>query len=99
VRRTQFRTSGLTALQAYARAQGVTDASTDVVSAQGELDALRYAAFLQPRTLVGLRGAGVSYDGLYYVKQVTHRISKGEYKQSFALTREGVGSTLPAVIP
>ena len=42
--------------------------------------ALRRAA--QPRGLVGLRGAGFSYDGLYYVKSVTHQIKQGDYKQT-----------------
>lgn len=91
---------GLTYAQAYARAQGVTDKSVDgVVTAQGELDALRYGDLLKPRGLVGLRGAGFTYDGLYYVKSVSHSISKGKYKQRFTLTREGTGALTPVVIP
>ena len=86
--------------QAMARAQGITDKSVDnVVSATGELDALRYGKILQPRRLVGLRGAGYSNDGIYYVKRVTHNISEGKYRQSFSLTREGMGSISPAVMP
>lgn len=93
-------TDGLNYIQAFARAQGTTDKSMDeVVSASGELDALRYGDLLQPRGLVGLRGVGYSYDGLYYVKNVSHRIKKGEYKQSFTLTREGLGAISPVVIP
>ena len=49
--------------------------------------------------LVGLRGAGLTYDGFYYVKTVAHSISKGQYKQKFTLTREGTVATTPAVIP
>lgn len=98
VRRRQFRQTGLNAMQAFGRAQGMTDASTDSVSVNGELDALRYGDVLQARGLVGLRGVGLSYDGLYYVKRVTHTLKKGEYRQSFTLTRDGVGSTTPAVI-
>jgi hypothetical protein len=91
---------GLNIMQAFARAQGVTDKSLDgVVTAQGELDALRYGGVLQPRGVVGLRGAGYTHDGFYYVKSVSHSISKGQYKQRFSLTREGTGSTTPAVIP
>ena len=41
---------------------------------------------LKARSLVGVRGAGVAYDGLYYVKSVTHNIKRGEYTQSFTLT-------------
>jgi hypothetical protein len=36
---------------------------------------------------------------LYYVKSVSHSIKRGEYKQSFSLQREGLGSTLPVVPP
>jgi hypothetical protein len=96
----QFRQSGLNTVQAYTRAQAEIDASTDrVVEVTGELDAARYEALLRPRGLVGLRGAGYSYDGFYYVKSVTHNVRKGEYKQNFTLTREGLGSISPAVIP
>ena len=41
LRRTQLRQSGLTAVQAFARAQATADASTDAVVAEGELDALQ----------------------------------------------------------
>lgn len=99
VRTTQFRSSGLNVAQSFARAQGITDASADAVTAEGEIDALRYGDLLRARALVGLRGAGYSYDGLYYVKKVTHTIERGEYKQRFTLTRDGLGSTTPAVIP
>ena len=96
----QFRDSGLTVTQAYARAQGETDASTDnTITASGDLDASRYESLLKPRGLVGLRGAGYSYDGFYYVKSVTHSISVGSYRQRFTLSREGLGSTTPAVLP
>jgi hypothetical protein len=37
---------------------------------------------------------GFNYDGLYYVKSVTHKINMGDYKQSFTITREGLGSTV-----
>ncbi len=98
VRRTQFRDSGLSAAQAFARAQGETDASMDeVLVANGEVDALKYGDLLTPRALVGLRGVGFQHDGLYYVKSVTHRIQPGDYRQSFTLTREGQGSTLPVL--
>jgi hypothetical protein len=91
---------GLTYAQAYARAQAITDKSTDaVVTAEGELDVDRYGDVLRPRGLVGLRGAGFTYDGFYYVKSVTHKIRRGEYKQAFTLTREGTGALSPVVVP
>lgn len=99
IRRRRQRFSGLNYLQAMARAQGAMESSTDVVTGQGELDALRYGDLLQPRGLVGVRGAGYSYDGFYYVKRVTHNLRRGEYKQRFVLAREGLGSTTPVVRP
>ncbi len=96
----QFRTTGADTVQAYAQAQAETDAAADrVLTATGELDALRYEALLKPRGIVGLRGAGDTYNGSYYVQQVTHNIQKGSYKQSFTLTREGTGALLPVVVP
>lgn len=72
-------------------------ASTDAISGNGQLDVVRYGRILKPRGLVGVRGAGKAYDGLYYVKSVTHSIKPGEYKQSFQLSREGVISITPTV--
>jgi len=46
---------------------------------------------------VGVRGAGVAFDGLHYVQSVTHQITRGEYKQRFKLVRNGLISTLPSV--
>ena len=99
VRRRQFRGSGLNFTQSFAQAQAAADASVDVVTAEGELDTMRYGDLLQARALVGLRGAGYSYDGLWYVQRVKHLIQKEKYMQSFTLCREGLGSTVPAVIP
>jgi hypothetical protein len=98
VRVTQFRETGRSSTQANSRAQAMIDRSVDdVVTVTGELDSVRYGELLEIREKVGLRGAGYSYDGLYYVKSVTHKISKGEYKQSFTITREGVGATVQKV--
>jgi hypothetical protein len=51
---------------------------------------LRYGRVLEPRKLVGVRGAGPAFDGLYFVESVTHDISRGEYKQQFTLKRSGL---------
>jgi phage protein D len=86
--------------QALAYAQGLTDVSTDrVVTVQGELDTLRYGAVLSAPGLVGLRGCGVTYDGVYYVQAVTHTIRRGAYRQGFRLAREGVVATVSRVVP
>lgn len=76
---------------------GKASASSDAVNGSGQLDVMRYGSVLKARQLVGVRGAGVSYDGLYYVKSVTHSIKRGEYKQSFALARNGLISLTPRV--
>lgn len=72
-------------------------ASADVVTGTGSLDVLRYGQVLKARQLVGVRGAGPAFDGLHYVESVTHRISRGEYKQSFTLTRNALISNTPVV--
>jgi hypothetical protein len=71
--------------------------TADAVTGTGTLDVTRYGRVLKARQLVGVRGAGMAFDGLYYVKSVTHNIKRGEYKQSFTLARNGLISTLPVV--
>jgi len=71
--------------------------SSEAVTGTGTLDVLRYGRVLKARKLVGVRGAGLAFDGLYYVKSVTHNIKRGEYKQSFSLSRNGLISTIPRV--
>jgi hypothetical protein len=71
--------------------------NAEAVSCDGSLDVTRYRGVLQARQLVGVRGAGPAFDGLYYVKSVTHKIKRGEYKQDFTLTRNGLVSTVPTV--
>lgn len=87
----------LTPAKAAARALGTLAASSDAISASGSLNVLRYGRVLRSRMLVGVRGAGLAYDGLYYVKSVTHNIKRGEYKQNFNLSRDGLISLTPKV--
>ena len=65
---------------------------------EGEIDGARYGAVLRPRGLVGVRGAGWSHDGLWYVRRVVHDLAPGSYRQQFTIAREGYGSTVPAVV-
>jgi len=76
---------------------GMTFKASDAITVSGSLDVLRYGHVLRSRLLVGVRGAGVAYDGLYYVNSVTHNIKRGEYKQSFQLSRDGLISLTPTV--
>lgn len=79
--------------------RGLADAAqaSEAVHATGSIDVLRYGTPLKARGLVGVRGAGMAFDGLYYVKSVTHTLKRGDYKQSFELTRNGLISTVPRV--
>jgi hypothetical protein len=84
-------------LQAIMIGVGKASQWAEAVTGRGELDVVRYGHILKARELVGVRGAGTAYDGLYYVKSVTHKIKRGEYKQSFELSRNGLVSTVPRV--
>jgi hypothetical protein len=71
--------------------------SADAVTGNGTLDVTRYGRLLHCGELVGVRGAGPAFEGLYYVKSVTHHIKRGEHKQDFTLTRNGLLSTVSRV--
>ncbi len=90
-------TAKLSPIQAILIGLAKAAKKADAVSATGSIDTLIYGGVLQARGLVGVRGAGTPFDGLYYVKQVTHNIKRGEYKQNFTLTRNGLISTIPRV--
>jgi len=62
------------------------------VTASGSIDVFRYGKILKSRSVIGVRGAGRTYDGLYYVDSVTHDIKPGSYKQSFSLSRDGLNA-------
>jgi hypothetical protein len=91
--------AGLDPADVALRGLSKTTQAADAVTGQGRLDVLRYGHVLQARSIVGVRGAGIAYDGLYYVKSVTHDIKRGEYKQSFTLTRDGFLPLTPVVMP
>lgn len=90
-------TAKLSPIQAILTGLVVAARTSDAVKGTGTLDVLRYGRLLKARQLVGVRGVGPAFDGLYYVKTVTHSIKKGEYKQGFTLVRNGLLSTLPKV--
>lgn len=90
-------TAKLDPMQALRRGLAEAKTSKDAVSGHGSLDVLRYGRVLKARGLVGVRGAGVAYDGLYYVRAVTSTLKRGEFKQSFELTRNGLVSLTPRV--
>lgn len=73
--------------------------SADAVSGSGSLDVNRHGYILRPRELVGVRGAGVTYDGDYYVTTVTHNLWPGRFTQNFTLSREGLIAMSDTVRP
>lgn len=90
-------TAKLTAVQAVMLGLARAAETSDAVTGIGSLDVLRYGRVLRARSLVGVRGAGEAFDGLYYVQSVTHNIKRGEFKQDFTLARNGLISTVPRV--
>lgn len=90
-------TAKLNPMQAISRGLAEASRSQDALSANGSLDVLRYGRLLKSRQLVGVRGAGLPYDGLYFVQSVTSTIKRGEFNQDFTLTRNGLVSITPRV--
>jgi hypothetical protein len=77
---------------------GFMMSGSNSITASGSFDVMRYGTILRSRMMVGVRGAGIAYDGMYYVDSVTHNIKKGEYKQNFSLSRDGLISNTPNLL-
>jgi hypothetical protein len=90
-------TAKMSPMRAIMTGLAVVSASSEAVQGTGTLDVARYGRLLKARGLVGVRGVGEAFDGLYFVKNVTHSIKRGEYKQNFTLTRNGLLSLTPRV--
>lgn len=90
-------TAKLSPIRAAMIGLAVAAKESEVVFATGSLDVARYGRVLKARQLVGVRGAGSAFDGLYYVASVTHSLERGRYRQDFKLARNGLYSTLSTV--
>src|SRR3954468_6931812 len=100
-------TAKLNPLAAAMRGLAYSGQHADAVFGTGSLDVARYGHVLKARQLVGVRGAGGplvgvrgggdAFDGLHYVSSVTTTMRRGEFSQTFALARNGLLSTIPAV--
>jgi hypothetical protein len=90
-------TANLTPAEALMRGLARATETGDVVTGDGRLDVMRYGQILNARKLVGVRGAGLGFDGLHYVQSTTHHLKRGEYKQSFTLKRNGIIANTPIV--
>jgi hypothetical protein len=91
-------TAGLSITKAISKGLGISFAASDAITASGSLNVLRYGNILRARLMVGVRGAGLAYDGMYYVNSVTCNLKQGEFKQSFSLSRDGLISNTPMVV-
>jgi phage protein D len=76
-------------LQSFA--QGIADASSFALVAEGEVGAA--VGILRPGGLVNVRGAGRLYNGSYFVTRVSHRITRDEYVQQFEARRNAATMT------
>ncbi len=90
-------TAKLNPAQALMKGFARSVATADVMTGEGTLDVMRYGQPLRARSLVGVRGAGLPWDGMHYVDSATHRIKPGEYKQSFVLKRNALVTNTPVV--
>ncbi len=90
-------TANLSPIAAVMKGIGYAAKHSDSVFGTGALDVSRYGHVLRSRQLVGVRGAGDAFNGLYYVTKVTHELKRGSYTQTFTLARNGVISTVPVV--
>lgn len=90
-------TARLNPFEALVRGFAHAAQHSDAVSGRGRIDVVRYGRILRARSLVGVRGAGQAFDGVHYVESVTHELSRGAYKQSFTLKRNGLLPTQASV--
>jgi hypothetical protein len=90
-------TAKMTPVQAILYGIAKSSQYSEAVTGTGSLDVLRYGRILKSGRLVGVRGAGPAFDGLHYVSSVTHKLERGQFKQDFTLSRNGLLSTVPEV--
>lgn len=90
-------TAQLSPAAALVRGFGYAARHSKALEGTGTLDALRYGRALNAGAPVGVRGAGLAFDGLYYVERVTSNLTRGSFKQDFTLTRSGLLPTVGSV--
>ena len=100
LRKTIPRDAGnLNVVQAGLKALSSATQSADAMKASGEVDALATAGLFDPDSSWEFAESGIVTTDSITFKRVTHRIKRGEYKQSFTLLREGRGTLSPMVLP
>jgi hypothetical protein len=103
-RRLLWRDQELDPVRANLQAQNQTDTSADaVVTVSCDVSTVALGSIMRAPGTVGVRGAGLDYDGVYYLKQATHTIQlfddeRWDYTQSLVLNREGVGTLTQTLV-
>jgi len=83
----QFDDGAANPTEAQLRAMARASATSRAIRAHGEVDGIKLARPLRVGLPVLVRGAGRKNSGLYYVDQVSHHISRDDYRQSFTVWR------------
>jgi hypothetical protein len=102
-RKELWQDQGVDPIRSLLLAQSTTDRSTDnVVTGTCEAQTTRLGQVVSAPGVVGVRGTGTDYDGLYYLKSAVHRMTleaneQWDYRQTFTITREGVGTTVSSL--
>jgi hypothetical protein len=60
------------------------------IQAEGKINTPVYGSVLQTRKLVPIKGVGESFSGLYYVTNVKHVFTNGDYVQQFTSKRNAL---------
>lgn len=77
---------------------GVAAKKSEAAKARGRLDVRTYGKVLKARRPVGVRGAGTSFNGRWYVEQTTSVMQPGSFTQDFVLSRDGLVSAVEKVV-
>jgi phage protein D len=68
----------------------VLDEAEWFIQAEGKINTNVYGSVLQTRKLVPIKGVGESFSGLYYVTNVKHVFTHGDYVQNFTARRNAL---------
>lgn len=90
-------TARLSPIGALVRGLGYAARHSQAVTGEGALDVLRYGRLLKAGRTVGVRGAGLAFDGVHFVSRVTSTLTRSSFKQNFSLSRNGLLPTTERV--
>jgi hypothetical protein len=85
------------------RTRAITERAAYALTVEGAVLGERYSGVLVAYQTIQIQGANPSLSGDYLIRRVTHRLTRGEYNQSFVLTRNarsessGAGSLIGGI--